>query len=103
MITVTLQSREGQCGGFSAVGHAGYGPAGLDIVCAAVSTLTQSAVIALQMLTGDAVKVSDDMAGRMCVIIPEPDEKTQVVMAVMEQVLEALQKQYPENVGVCHE
>lgn len=37
-------------------GHAGYAAIGQDIVCAAVSTLTQALVLSLEELTQDEIK-----------------------------------------------
>lgn len=102
MITVIFESQDGESIGFLAEGHADYGPPGQDIVCAAVSSLTQSAVLALELLAGDRLTVDMGRSGWMQVRIRDPDEKTQVIMAVMELSLEDLQKQYPENVRVCH-
>ena len=102
MTTVTFRGRDSRCMGFLAEGHAGYGPPGQDIVCAAVSTLVQGAVLALDMLVGDGLSVDAETPGRVQVRIRDPDEKTQVVMAVLELSLGDLQKQYPENVNVCH-
>lgn len=49
MIRVTFwRDRDGDLRGFRVTGHAGYGPKGGDIVCAAVSALAQTAVLSLQ-------------------------------------------------------
>lgn len=37
-------------------GHAGYAPPGQDIVCAAISTLTQVFVASMEQLTTDNIK-----------------------------------------------
>jgi len=51
MITVTIhRDSDGGIQGFSAAGHSGYAPAGEDIVCAAVSALTQTAALGLERL-----------------------------------------------------
>lgn len=56
MITVTITNH-----GLTVDGHAGYAEAGNDIICAAVSALTQGLVHALQALTEDPVtcQISD--------------------------------------------
>ena len=41
--------------GFSAVGHAGHGPPGHDIVCAAVSVLVQTFALSAEELPGDQI------------------------------------------------
>ncbi|MDN5362248.1 MAG: uncharacterized protein PWP70_1295 [Moorella sp. (in: firmicutes)] len=49
MIRVTFwQGKDGNLRGFVITGHAGYGPKGEDIICAAVSALAQTAVLSLQ-------------------------------------------------------
>ena len=48
MIEVNVQKDS-----ISVTGHAGYAPPGQDIVCAAVSTLTQGLIASIEGLTGD--------------------------------------------------
>ena len=47
MTEITVWSRRGRLVGFDAIGHTGYAEAGEDIVCAAVSAITQTAVIGI--------------------------------------------------------
>ena len=42
MVTVTMLRKGGRTVGFLSAGHAGYGEAGEDIVCSAISALTQT-------------------------------------------------------------
>ena len=49
MVTVrVVRDRQGAVTGLTARGHAGFAPAGEDIVCASVSALLQTAVLGLQ-------------------------------------------------------
>ena len=48
MINVSVQKDE-----IRVLGHSGYAPPGQDIVCAAVSTLTQGLIASIEGLTGD--------------------------------------------------
>lgn len=48
MIKVDIFLQEDEIVGFNVKGHAGFGPYGQDIVCAAISVLTQTAVYGLQ-------------------------------------------------------
>lgn len=41
--------------GITIAGHAGYAPAGKDIVCAGVSALVQTLIVGMEALTGDSV------------------------------------------------
>lgn len=51
MITVTVDRKQ-----LILSGHAGYGEAGTDIVCAAVSCLTWNLARGLEVLTGDGIR-----------------------------------------------
>ena len=52
MITVTLfRNAQQQFWGFQMEGHAGYGEAGNDIICAAVSALAINAINSIEALT----------------------------------------------------
>lgn len=42
--------------GITVIGHAGYAPIGQDIVCAGVSTLTQSLIKSIEDLTADKIE-----------------------------------------------
>lgn len=42
--------------GITVIGHAGYAPAGQDIVCAGVSTLTQNLIKSIEDLTADKIE-----------------------------------------------
>ncbi len=52
MTRCVLYVRDGQTVGFLCAGHAGYAEAGRDIVCAAVSALTETCVNALIAVAG---------------------------------------------------
>lgn len=55
-----------QQGRIAVTGHAGHGPPGHDLVCAAVSTLVQTLVSTIGELTDDKVK-SDIRPGKVVV------------------------------------
>lgn len=59
MITITVKKRNQEYIGFVSQGHAGYAPAGEDIVCAAVSALIINAVNSLEALTKDSIQVEE--------------------------------------------
>ncbi len=65
---ILLKSRQG-FEGFEVRGHCGYADAGYDIVCSAVSALTQTTAMALQKLLHlqIALEIED---GEMCCILP---------------------------------
>lgn len=94
-------SGDGICTGFSARGHAGYSAGGNDIVCAAVSALTQGAVISLEKLAGKAV-IQEKSDGCLICRIRNPDDQTQLIFAGLELSLLELQKEYGNYIDVCH-
>ena len=47
MTEITVLEKRGRLVGFDATGHTGYAEEGEDIVCAAVSAITQTAVIGI--------------------------------------------------------
>lgn len=60
MTDITVKRNNGSIVEVVAEGHTGYGEAGEDIVCAAVSTLLQSALLGLLQVVGINVKFSVD-------------------------------------------
>lgn len=62
--------REGSITSFSVEGHAGYAEHGKDIVCAAVSAITQTAVLGLEEYVGIAPEVIQKK-GKLYCKLPE--------------------------------
>ena len=84
--------------GFAAEGHTGFARYGEDIVCAAVSVLTQTAVIGLQELLGIAVDVQIKDGFLKCTLPQKlPDQvwqQSQLIMQVMYAGLKAVFQEY---------
>ena len=57
MKVTVFQDPEGKVKGFSVSGHAGYARAGKDIVCAAVSALTENTVNSIEVFTEDEPEI----------------------------------------------
>ncbi|HBT47154.1 MAG TPA: ribosomal-processing cysteine protease Prp [Peptococcaceae bacterium] len=105
MVRVTLWCDEGgQTVGFSVYGHAGYRPRGRDIVCAAVSALTQAAVLGLEEYLSVAPEVHKGEGSLRCLIpedLPLPErEKAEVIFGTMELGLRAIAMSYSRFVQV---
>ncbi|MEG2207827.1 MAG: ribosomal-processing cysteine protease Prp [Clostridia bacterium] len=86
-------------------GHSGYGPAGADIVCAAVSmlaaTLIQAALEAWGML--EAVETLNERDGDVCLDITTTDAGRGHMHSVFHAILcgyKLLEKKYPQCVAV---
>ena len=101
MTTVRFLRRGGRLYGFEAGGHAGYAPSGEDIVCAAVSALTQTALLGLEEVLKVRVdwKV-DEKKGALSAFVQESTDGTEVVLRTLEAGLTNIAGQYPDLVGI---
>lgn len=92
--------------GFQALGHTGYAEPGNDIVCAAVSALTQTAVLGLtEILAIDCLVQVDEHKGSLLCLLPQglsPQDRTQaqLVLKILYQGLLATEKEYGKHVSV---
>ncbi len=74
MIRVSVYRDEsGRVAGFCCAGHAGYAAKGQDIICAAVSALTMTAVNAVEQFSSDTFSYKEDeRAGKMDFKVTSP-------------------------------
>jgi uncharacterized protein YsxB (DUF464 family) len=101
MTTVRFLERGGRLYGFCASGHAGYAPEGEDIVCAAVSALTQSALLGLGEVLKAPVEWSrDEGKGALSAFVAESTEGTELLLRTLEAGLRNIAGQYPDLVGI---
>ena len=106
MTTVTFHSGSGRIDGFLVEGHSGYGEAGSDIVCAAVSAvvgLTECTINEVMGL-GAPVKAVEKSA-RISLKLPPAlneasDNLCQSLLTGLLVYLQAMGEEYPENVSV---
>lgn len=107
MVRVDIfRTAEGDVIGFTASGHAGYAPKGSDIVCAAVSVLTQTAALALPRHAGvtPAVKV-DEETGLLTCRLPErldpvQAERAQIILQSMVTGLVEVAREYGDYIEI---
>ncbi len=94
---------------FEIVGHSDYAQHGKDIVCAAVSVLAQTSLMALVEVCGiEESRLSyniDDELGNIVVSLPEDIdaeeiEKSQIVFKTFELGIKAIIESYPNNVAL---
>ena len=105
MTTITVYTLDGQVKGFEASGHAGSRKIrGYDLVCCAVSALTQTGVNALITVAGTepAVKVDD---GYLRCILPDgldtqTADKAEIVLRTVIQGLTDIQNIYPKFIRI---
>ena len=91
--------------GFSLQGHAGYGEAGQDIVCAAVSAVVTMAEATINDVCGAKakVRVKDGEDNRITLTLPascDEEDTVQAVLAGMLVTLCSLRDDYPDNIEV---
>lgn len=105
--TVTFVRRsDGALIGYQVEGHTGYASAGADIVCAAVSALTQSTLNGLSNVLKAPVRseIDDRRAFIEAELTPEASEtqvtQAQLLLVTLLEGLQAIQRGYPRNVRI---
>lgn len=92
MITISRHD-----GGVTIAGHAGYAPSGQDIVCAAISTLTQVFLASVEELTTDDIQY-DLSAGNAVIRYGNLSERATVLLDSFFLGTQMLTDQYPQHV-----
>jgi len=107
MTTVTLFMRNnGEIDGFRAKGHAGYAEAGEDIVCAAVSALTQATEYGLTEVIGAPVerKLNEKRADYTVELASSADaavrQQAQVLLKTLAGSLQSIANEYPRHIRI---
>ena len=105
MIRVTLRrDAEGRLRGFDVRGHSGYAAKGSDIVCAAVSALTQGAALGLTRHLGIPVPCGEGEGWLDCRLPADVDPvllvRAQDILETMRLSLEEIARGYPRHVVV---
>lgn len=86
--------------GFEITGHAGYAPAGNDIVCAAISTISQATIIGINEVIGAMASITEDEA-YLRLEVNESLCEIQVLLKTMYLVLSDVAKQYEKHIKLC--
>jgi len=90
--------------GFSVSGHSGYGEAGTDIVCAAISAVVTMAEATINEVCGAKAKVRvKDEQARVTLMLPascDEEETVQAVLAGMMVTLMSMRDDYPDYIEV---
>ncbi|MGN0802365.1 MAG: ribosomal-processing cysteine protease Prp [Candidatus Faecivicinus sp.] len=92
--------------GYQTEGHSGYACAGADIVCAAISALTQSTLNGLKNVLKAPVmfEIDDQRAFIEAELTPEASEtqieQAQLLLVTLLEGLQAIQRGYPRNVRI---
>ena len=103
--------RQGRTVGFLSAGHANCGEAGDDIVCSAISALTQTCYLGLVQVVGlkegAQVAVSiDETEGMTCVLAGDTRgkqlEQAELLFLTMEEGLRSIQEAYRKSLKIRH-
>ena len=92
--------------GFEASGHSGYAEAGSDIVCAAVSVLTQASMNGLvNVVKAPTMFEQDDENAILTACLTsectkDQLEKAQIILQTLLEALQAIARDYPRNVRI---
>lgn len=103
------RSGDGSLTGFRAEGHTGYAEAGADIVCAAVSALTQATLNGLKNVLKAPVmfEMDDNSAFLEARLTPEATpaqiKEAQLLLVTLLEGLQAIERSYPHNVRIFYE
>ncbi len=107
MTRVVFFSRaDGRLAGFEAGGHSGYARSGSDIVCAAVSALTQAAVGGIECVVKAPAEVTQDgESGYLKLVISDTATEeqlrdSQILLNTLKMALKTISDDYPNNVRV---
>lgn len=106
MIRVTIyQNSKQRILGFHVQGHAGYAESGSDIVCAAVSVLTQNAVNSIEQFTKDifTIKVDEKLGKLYFKIDADYSKETELLLNSLILGLQGIEEEYMEYIDVIFE
>jgi uncharacterized protein YsxB (DUF464 family) len=104
MTEVCIFLKSGNIVGFQAKGHTGYAEEGNDIVCSAVSALTQSAVQGITELLKMNAAVSVSKGDLYCMLEkdagPAELERAQIILGTMRLGLKTISDDYNRNLKI---
>ncbi len=103
MIKINMLRSNGNVIGFEASGHSGYSSEGSDIVCSAVSALTQTTAIGLEKRLNLPLDVSIGNEGMHCMlghITPEQLEQATVLFDTLLLGLRAIEGSYGKYLSI---
>lgn len=103
MIIVDLfKDGQGFITGYKVSGHAGFAAPGEDIVCGAVSVLTQTPILGLEqhLKCRPSYHVAEADGILEVNLNNTPNDMTQAILATMEYGLQGVAEQYPKYVRI---
>ena len=104
MIRITMARSNGRNVGFDCTGHAGFAEEGKDIVCSAVSAVTQTTVLGITEIAKIPAGVSVDEDGIRCILGKDATEKqceqADLLLSSMETGLAAIGRAHPHTLKI---
>lgn len=101
MINIKITIKNDNIVSFNAFGHADFAPKGKDIVCSAVSSITQTTLLGLNEILKKDIDFEQDVSlGFLKVMVNNPDRDSDLIIKTMTLALERLEKIYPKNISV---
>ena len=104
MTRVEFFDQDGRISGFCCTGHSGYGEAGADIVCAAVSAAVKLTECTINDVLGEHAKTRvNEEEARVTLNLPaacENEEAVQAVLTGMMLTMCSLRDEYPDYIEV---
>lgn len=92
--------------GFEATGHTGFAEEGEDIVCAAISALTESTLNGLLSVTKTPTMYQRDDENAILTACLTPEctreqlERAQILLVTLQETIQAVARDYPRNVRI---
>lgn len=104
MTTVEFFNTDGRITGFCVSGHSGYGEAGTDVVCAAVTAVVTFAEATINDVLGAQAKTKvNEEEARITLKLPascDEEPAVQAVLTGMMLTLSSLRDEYPDHIEV---
>lgn len=98
MTTLKLLCKQQQYVGFRCEGHSGYAEEGEDIVCAAISSMTQFCICCAKKFDVPIAYRVDEAMLECCVM--RPDSIFSGLLAALKDSVSQLQEDYPEHISI---
>ena len=100
MVVIRItKSKAGLITEYAVEGHSGLNESGKDILCAALSAITQTPILGLEqhLHKKPQITLGD---GFLQVKLDGADEKTQLLLATMVSAIEQLKEEYPQYLRI---
>lgn len=103
MITLDVwKNSKGLIDSYEVSGHAGYAEEGQDIICSAISAITQTPIYGLKnhLKLQPKVEINQDQGFLRVILVEEPDDLTEAILETMLMGVESIVRQCPQYVRI---